>query len=301
MAAKTNGGGGGDLFKLLFAGAGSGAITKTAIAPLERIKILFQIQGMHPELKLKYHGIVQTGVTVVKEEGLRALYKGNGANVLRIVPTYALKFAFNDTFKNMVRKPGQKQPLSFMQMMGAGTAAGLTQITITYPLEVVRTRLCLSEGMRQGAQYNGIIDCARTTLRTEGVRSFYKGILPTWLSGAPYVGLQMTFYDLNQRLVAPTIGGGVGAKLVAGAMSGLIAQTITYPGDTIRRRMQTNGIGGAERIYKNDWDCVKVVFRREGIRGFYKGLAANCVRCIPGAGIQFLAYDSLKWGLGISV
>jgi len=286
--------------RLLVAGAASGAVTKTAIAPLERIKILFQIQGMHQELKPKYYGILQTGRTVVKEEGMMALYRGNGANVLRIIPTYALKFTFNDTFKNLVRKDAET-PLTFSEMMAAGTCAGLFQITITYPLEVVRTRLCLSEGMRQGTQFNGIWDCASSTLRKEGVAAFYKGIIPTWISGAPYVGLQMTFYDMNQRYLQMACGENHGqvVKLAAGALSGLLAQTLTYPGDTIRRRMQTNGIGGAARIYKNDWDCVVQVIRREGVKGLYKGLTANMVRCIPGAAIQFWAYDNFKWGLGL--
>ena len=83
-------------------------------------------------------------------------------------------------------------------------------------------------------------------------------------------------------------------KLLLGALSGLFAQTITYPGDTIRRRMQTNGAGGAERVYKNSWDCCKKTIRAEGFQGLYHGLGVNIIRCLPGAAIQFAAYDSLK-------
>lgn len=81
-------------------------------------------------------------------------------------------------------------------------------------------------------------------------------------------------------------------------MSGLFAQTITYPGDTIRRRMQTNGVGGTERIYKTSWDCCVKTVRAEGIRGLYHGLWVNVIRCLPGAAIQFAAYDALKVLLG---
>ena len=91
----------------MVAGGGAGAITKTSTAPLERVKILLQVQGMklkeHPELgqsgTLKYRGIIGTMRTVIREEGFIALYKGNGANVLRVVPVYALKFTFNDFFR----------------------------------------------------------------------------------------------------------------------------------------------------------------------------------------------------------
>jgi hypothetical protein len=154
----------------LFAGGASGAITKTATAPLERVKILLQLQGMKKQGK--YRGIMHTLRTIVKEEGWVGLFKGNGANVLRVIPVYALKFSFNDTFKNMVRAKGE--PLTLMQLMLAGTLAGLFQTCVTYPLETIRTRLTLGPGL--GAEYKGIMDVAKVTIKHEGVRGFYKGI-----------------------------------------------------------------------------------------------------------------------------
>src|SRR5690606_13215177 len=125
------------LYQLL-AGALSGAITKTATAPLERVKIMLQIQGMNHVLHKipKYTGIFQTLKTIFKEEGFLALYKGNGANVVRIIPTYALKFMFNDTFVELVKRNGQIKQLNFYQLLAAGTMAGLLQIMVTYPLEL---------------------------------------------------------------------------------------------------------------------------------------------------------------------
>ena len=83
-------------------------------------------------------------------------------------------------------------------------------------------------------------------------------------------------------------------KLCCGAIAGMFAQTLTYPGDTIRRRLQTDGIGGKEPLYKSAWDCTMVTVRKEGIRGLFHGLQTNIIRCIPGAAIQFAAYDTLK-------
>jgi len=297
----------------LAAGAGSGAFTKTSIAPLERVKILLQIQGMHSKLAPKYNGIVSTLTTVVREEGVLALYKGNGANVLRIIPTYALKFSFNDTFKDLVKKETTRKKLTFQELIFSGSLAGLFQITMTYPLELIRTRLTLSEGMKQGARFEGIFDCAKKTVQVEGWGALYKGITPTWLSGAPYVGLQMTFFEIFKRNVqgfaASRLGekegeGGMSSQalntvttLVSGAGAGIVAQTITYPGDTIRRRMQADGIGGSKRIYSGFIDCITGSVRSEGVLCLYKGLSANTVRCIPGAAIQFWAYDTLKYVL----
>lgn len=115
----------------------------------------------------KYTGILQTFSLVTREEGARALWKGNGANVLRVIPVYGLKFSFNDTFKAIVAGPAQK-PLAISELLAVGTLSGLFQTIITYPLETLRTRLSL--GAEQGGvKYNGIADCVRQMTRTEGM------------------------------------------------------------------------------------------------------------------------------------
>lgn len=291
-----------EFFKDLFAGGGAGAITKTAVAPLERVKILLQVQGMNmkategklDKTQFKYRGVLGTAKTVLSEEGFLALYAGNGANVLRVVPVYALKFSFNNQFKDLVRKPGEE--LSFAQLILAGTMAGLFQTCMTYPLETVRTRLSLGLGM--GSKYNGIVDVFRQTIKSEGVSGLYKGIGPTFVSGSPYVGLQMSFYEVfkrsfDERDSDTSIGVRQLEKLIAGAAAGLIAQTLTYPGDTIRRRMQMNGMNGEAKTYRNSWDCILKLCRAEGVVGLFNGLGANLIRAIPGAAIQFWAYDLL--------
>jgi hypothetical protein len=115
--------------------------------------------------KPKYTGIWQTLWLVTREEGPLALWKGNGANVLRVIPVYGLKFAFNDTFKTLVAGPGKKR-LTTSELLWVGTLAGLFQTVITYPLETIRTRLSLGAG--QGVQYAGITDCFKQMWRTEG-------------------------------------------------------------------------------------------------------------------------------------
>ena len=179
-AGSSGGGGSGapgskSMAPLLVAGAGAGAITKTCVAPLERIKILFQLQGMKAAegAAPKYRSIPHAMSTIVSEEGMFSLWKGNGANVLRVVPVYALKFAFNDKFKDIVaaRRGVDIKELNTSEMMISGSMAGLFQACVTYPLEVVRTRLTLGEGL--GVKYSGIFDCAATTVRKEGFLALY--------------------------------------------------------------------------------------------------------------------------------
>lgn len=291
----------------LLAGAFSGITTKTCVAPLERVKILMQVQSMLADkqankinpAELKYGKNMFTAFrTIITDEGLLRLWKGNGANCLRVVPVYALKFSFNDTFREMVAEDGQTTgDLSKMQLMTAGTMAGAAQITITYPLELVRSRLTLSDGF--GKQYSGIAATFGSVLRDEGVLAFYKGFDMTLFSGSLYVGLQMSAYEILTRELTDDghlawCNYGPWGKLTAGAGAGLFAQTATYWGDTLRRRMQTNGAGGSEKLYNNSWDCAKTILRKEGVVGLYRGITTNIVRCIPGAAIQFAAYDFFK-------
>ena len=251
--------------------------------------------------EMKYRGIFHTLKTVVKEEGFLALYKGNGANVARVIPNYSLKFMFNDIINNLVIKPGQERStMTFQQMLGAGTLAGLSQMSITYPLETVRTRLTLSLSLAGGTAYRGIIDCFRQTIRSEGFFALYKGFGVATLSGAPYVGIQMSVYSFLSHQILPVRPDGSNAvqwKLVAGATAGVMAQSMMYWGDTLRRRMQTNGIGGEKKIYSSTWNCASIIMKNEGIRGSYRGLWANTLKAFPLAGLQFVFFDMIKHAL----
>eukprot|EP01129_Flabellula_baltica_P016910 TRINITY_DN9211_c0_g1_i1.p1 TRINITY_DN9211_c0_g1~~TRINITY_DN9211_c0_g1_i1.p1 ORF type:complete len:327 (+),score=69.56 TRINITY_DN9211_c0_g1_i1:52-1032(+) len=287
---------------LTIAGAGSGAVTKTSIAPLERIKILIQIEGMQvqPNPAIR-SGLISAFNWVMKNEGFLSLYRGNGANVIRVIPNYALKFSFNDKFRDIVKREGQTvSDLNFFQMFAAGASAGMFQIIMTYPLEVVRTRLALGDAFGMGVKYKGITDCFLNIATSERLIGLYKGLTPTLIAGIPYVGFQMTFYELIKRVLIDEDSNYITArKLACGALAGLFAQTLVFPGDTVRRRMQTNGIGGKPLVYTGTLNCFKTILKKEGVRGLFRGMSANVVRCIPGAAIQFASYDFIKKQMGI--
>lgn len=291
------------------AGAGAGTITKSSVAPMERLKVIFQTSGMRNCQKYN-NGIVNSFMTIIREEGVRGLYKGNGANCARVVPVYAIKFSLNDKFKAMITEhrarelsPGAIVQLGFWERIAAGSMAGLFQIVTTYPLDLIRTRLQLAENA--GVKYKGIVDCAASTFKTEGVRGLYKGMMPSMLAGVPYVGLQMTFYDQLKNNLGhlfpqrPDGTHSVLTMLVCGSVAGLTAQTLTFPTDTVRHRMQANGVGGAANIYSSTRDCFQKIYVKEGIKGFFKGWGLNVVRSLPGAAVQFTSYDLLKQLLGL--
>lgn len=286
------------------AGACAGVTTKSFIAPLERLKILFQIQGIKIQGQLTSTAQYEYGTSmqfafrkILHDEGLTGLWRGNFANCLRVIPVYALKFTINDSIKEKLCSPGQStRTLPFDKLLLAGMVAGGTQITITYPLELVRSRLAF--GPAFGVAYSGwdgIFGCIKDIWTKEGWRAFFKGLPATYCSGIPYVGFQMSFYEVFSRL-GP---GEIWWTLIAGALAGVGAQTITYPGDVVRRRLQGNGMNGSAKAYSSALDCWQKTIHREGFIGLYRGIHVAWLRCLPGAAIQFASYDFFKnWFAG---
>lgn len=173
------------------------------------MKVIVQTEGMRTQGK---RSVRQIFSAVYAQGGFLGLYKGNGANCLRVVPVYALKFSLNDQIKERVALAraaegagagsravaGGKYELTVLEKIAAGCAAGVAQITLTYPLDLVRTRLQLAEAA--GTSYSGIAHCLRDTVAREGTAALYKGLVPSMMAGVPYVGLQMTFYaELKAR------------------------------------------------------------------------------------------------------
>jgi len=145
-------------------GGVSAAVSKTAVAPIERIKLLLQTQDANAKITgdKKYKGIVDCLVRVPKEEGIGAFWRGNLANVIRYFPTQALNFAFKDTYKKVFCPFNPKTDFwkFFFGNLASGGAAGATSLMVVYPLDFARTRLAADVG--KGAadrQFNGLVDC----------------------------------------------------------------------------------------------------------------------------------------------
>ena len=174
---------------------------------------------------------------------LQAYYRGNGANVLRLLPDTAIKFGLHDSFKVMFAPPDGR-PLGLAGKLAAGSATGIIKCMASYPLELVRTRLAAdTAGIGQVRLYRGAAQCMAHTWRHEGMRGLYKGLVASTAAVAPYLAISFTAYDeLQSRLTydretCEAWWFGL-SKLGAGVVAGLLASTAVYPVDTVRRRMQ---------------------------------------------------------------
>ncbi|KAF2561475.1 hypothetical protein F2Q70_00016638, partial [Brassica cretica] len=173
--------------KSLCAGGVAGGVSRTAVAPLERMKILLQVQNPH---NIKYSGTVQGLKYIWRTEGLRGLFKGNGTNCARIVPNSAVKFfSYEQASKGILymyrqQTGNENAQLTPVLRLGAGATAGIIAMSATYPMDMVRGRLTVQTA-NSPYQYRGIAHALSTVVREEGPRALYRGWLPSVIGVIP--------------------------------------------------------------------------------------------------------------------
>ncbi|KAK7283192.1 hypothetical protein RIF29_12563 [Crotalaria pallida] len=295
--------------KELIAGGFAGALSKTAVAPLERVKILWQtrIAGFHSL------GVCQSMNKLVKHEGFLGLYKGNGASVIRIIPYAALHFMTYERYKSWILNNYPALGTGPFIDLLAGSAAGGTSVLCTYPLDLARTKLAYQvvetrsiedsiKGVRSRPAHNGIKGVLTSVYKEGGVRGLYRGAGPTLTGILPYAGLKFYMYEKLKMHVPEEHQKSILMRLSCGALAGLFGQTLTYPLDVVKRQMQVGSLqnAGHENVrYRNTFDGLRTIVRNQGWRQLFAGVSINYIRIVPSAAISFTTYDMMKAWLGI--
>ncbi|KAG5926522.1 hypothetical protein E4U42_003234 [Claviceps africana] len=284
-----------------FCGGGvAGAVSRTVVSPLERLKILLQVQSVGREAyKLS---VGQALAKMWREEGWRGFMRGNGTNCIRIVPYSAVQFSSYNFYKRNIFESHPGADLAPLTRLVCGGIAGITSVFFTYPLDIVRTRLSIqtasfSELGQRPAKMPGMWATLIQMYKTEGgMPALYRGIVPTVAGVAPYVGLNFMVYE-SVRVYLTYEGEqnpGAARKLLAGAISGAVAQTFTYPFDVLRRRFQINTMSGMGYQYKGVFDAVRVIVGQEGVRGLYKGIVPNLLKVAPSMASSWLSFEMTR-------
>ncbi|XP_033615415.1 calcium-binding mitochondrial carrier protein SCaMC-3 isoform X2 [Fukomys damarensis] len=269
-------------WKQLVAGAVAGAVSRTGTAPLDRLKVFMQVHASKTN-RLNILGGLRS---MVREGGVRSLWRGNGINVLKIAPESAIKFMAYEQIKRAIR--GQQDTLHVQERFVAGSLAGATAQTVIYPMEVLKTRLTL----RRTGQYNGLLDCARRILEQEGPRAFYRGYLPNVLGIIPYAGIDLAVYETLknrwlQQCGRESANPGILVLLACGTISSTCGQIASYPLALVRTRMQAQGL-------------LRHILAQEGVWGLYRGIAPNFMKVIPAVSLSYVVYENMKQALGVS-
>jgi len=326
-------------WKAAVAGACAGAFSRTVMAPVERVKLLLQLQGSIMKAPVAATGgsvgvpfaaaahrpsAWQVARTVYHEQGFWSFWRGNWPNVCRVSGTAAINFTALQYYKPAVEHVCSRHMPERQQHMWTGFVsgglAGATSTTILYPVEFVRTRLAADMGRNvQERLYTGTLDVLRKIFHSDGVVGFYQGYGIALAGGIVYRVMYLGGYDvlkaeilyLQQRkqrqereenlmnsntttTVTTTTEMTWGQRMACAQMISLTAGTISYPLDSIRRRMMMQaGRPAADRLYRHSWHCFTTVLKQEGVRGFYLGIGPNIFRSLGGA-LLLVGYDTVR-------
>ncbi|KAM5352158.1 hypothetical protein ACJ41O_004881 [Fusarium nematophilum] len=282
------------------AGGVAGAVSRTVVSPLERLKILMQVQSVGRDAyKLS---VGQALAKMWREEGWRGFMRGNGTNCIRIVPYSAFQFSSYNFYKRNIFEKSPGADLSPLSRLICGGVAGITSVVLTYPLDIVRTRLSIQSASfaelgERPDKLPGMWATLVHMYKTEGgMSALYRGIIPTVAGVAPYVGLNFMVYESARKYLTPEGEQNPSAtrKLAAGAISGAVAQTCTYPFDVLRRRFQINTMSGMGYQYKGITDAIKVIVMQEGVKGLYKGIVPNLLKVAPSMASSWLSFEMTR-------
>jgi len=258
------------------------------------------VQYANPNIpkEQQYAGIGDCFSRVSKEQGVLSLWRGNLANVIRYFPTQALNFACKDFYKQTLCPYNPKtEPVKFfMGNMASGGAAGATSLCVVYPLDFARTRLAADVGDAEGKrEFNGLVDCLKKIAQKDGIGGLYQGF------GISVVGIifyRASYFGLFDTGKAMLFSGGKGnlmATFMLGQIVTVSAGIISYPLDTVRRRLMMSS-GQAEKLYTGTLDCFAKIYQKEGAKAFFKGCLSNVIRGTGGA-LVLTFYDKINEAL----
>lgn len=270
---------------IFLSGGIAGAISRTATAPLDRLKVILQAsQGSNSP------GIIQGLKDIYKEGGARAFFRGNGTNVIKIVPETSSKFIFYERVKDLTCK-NAKKPTSFERFTSGGIAGALAQ-SLIYPLEITKTRLALAPP----GYYNGILDCIKKIYKKEGFFQLYKGLGASLSGIIPYAAIDLAIYTslrdlyIEKYAVQPSNM----AVLYCGSISSICGQVVSYPLALIRTKLQSQGLPGRKQEFNGLFDCARKILKNDGFFGYYRGMIPNFLKSVPAVAISYSVYENCQ-------
>lgn len=310
------------------AGGVAGCVAKTVVAPLDRVKILFQASNPdYQKYAGTWSGAFRAGAQIYGENGVRGLLQGHSATLLRIFPYAAIKFMAYDQVEQILMPTRESQ--TNLRRFSAGAISGMISVLVTYPLELIRVRMAfsthsnstrertsdpqrpsflraMSQIYHEGASPSPAGAPTTTAIFTRfPILKFYRGFTVTMAGMIPYAGMSfLTWGFLRAHLLPPPPPGQTHPKpspladFAIGAVSGALAQTVSYPFEVVRRRMQVGGLTRPERWMR--WsETAQAIYVARGWRGFYVGLSVGYLKIVPMTAVSFMVWQWAKRVLGI--
>lgn len=218
-------------------------------------------------------------------------YRGITPNLVGNMSGWSIYFALYGEFKQIF---GDSKTTA--NYFTSSALAGILTTILTNPIWVLKTRILGTRKAEKHA-YSSLYDGIRKITQQEGIRSFWSGMIPS-LFLVSQSSLQFTFYDhlKHFQLFKATSPGDMRKRLTTAeyictsAASKIMSMVITYPFQVVRSNLQNYKVWERRTIL----GIASVIWHREGITGFYKGISANMIRVVPSTCVTFVVYESIK-------
>ncbi|ORY15801.1 mitochondrial carrier domain-containing protein [Clohesyomyces aquaticus] len=274
----------------MLAGAFAGIAEHSVMYPIDLLKTRMQV--VNPSPTAVYTGISNAMVTISRVEGFRTLWRGLSSVVLGAGPAHAVYFASYETVKHALggNEGGQEEHHPFAAA-ASGASATIASDALMNPFDVIKQRMQL-----HGSVYKSVPQCAREVFRTEGIAAFYVSYPTTLCMTVPFTALQFMAYESISKVINPTGRYDPYTHCTAGGLAGGLAAGFTTPLDVIKTLLQTRGSASdAElRNVSGLWQAAKIIKRREGYGGYFRGLKPRIITTMPSTAICWSAYEMAK-------
>ncbi|XP_074118948.1 mitochondrial adenyl nucleotide antiporter SLC25A24-like [Sminthopsis crassicaudata] len=279
-------------WRRLLSGGIAGAVSRSCTAPFDRLKIIMQVQ----DVQSKHIHLIEGFKHMIREGGILSLWRGNSMNILKIAPETAIKVSVYDQYKKLLTSKDSTQ-INNIERFVSGSLAGATTQTLTYPMEVIKTRMALGKTR----QYSGILNCAIKIMKNEPLGTFYKGYIPNFLSILPYAGVDLSVYEILKNYwldnyAKDSVNPGILVLLLCSASSNFCGQLASYPLNLVRTRMQAHEGASQQNVFY----FFQEIFVKEGITGFFRGITPNFVKLFPAVAISCLVFEKAQKSLGVT-
>ncbi|CEP08576.1 hypothetical protein [Parasitella parasitica] len=258
--------------------------------PLDTIKVRMQTQ----RYPLKYRGATDCFRQLLRQEGLRGLYRGVAPPLAGIGFCNAIMFMSNGYFRRLLQKD-KGQPPSILEIGLAGSMAGAVMSFVNCPIELLKVKLQTQDP--QGVMnvhgkleppFKGVVDCGIRSIRTQGLIGIYRGMGMTLFRDVPGTFAYFVCYESLKRLFKSMRTDGqlkTADLLMAGGFSGIAAWLPSYPQDFIKSCYQN------ESRFMSYRQVFKEILKMRGPKAFFNGIAPAMMRAFPANAATFLAYE----------
>lgn len=278
------------LLQNMTAGALAGIAEHTVMYPIDAIKTRMQI--LNPTPSAVYNGMLQGAYRIATGEGIFRLWRGVSSVIMGAGPAHAVYFATYEAVKHLMggNQAGVHHPLAAVT---SGACATIASDALMNPFDVIKQRMQIHNSH---TIYRSFSDCARYVYRTEGISAFYVSYPTTLSMTIPFTALQFLAYESLSTFINPTKAYDPITHCSAGALAGGFAAALTTPMDVVKTMLQTRGTASdsALRNVNGFVEGAKLLHKREGYSGFFKGVKPRVVTTMPGTALCWTAYEACK-------